>query len=321
MQRRHVTAAMIALLGGAGAMAQEAFPNRPVRLVVGFPPGAAVDLGARLLGRALQGPLGQPVVVENRPGAASGIAAEQTARAVPDGHAIFTANVANAINAVLQPNPGFELLRDLLPVAGVGQVPNILVAHPSLNLRSVADLVAAARARPDGIFFGSSGIGTSPHLSGELFNQMAGVRLSHVPYQGSPQAVTDLLAGRVGVMFSPASSVRGAIESGRLVGLASTAAARSAAALDLPTIAESGFPGFESSVWFGLMVPSGTPAPIIARLARLVQEALTGSELAAQFAEQGIDPLPLGPDAFGRFIAAEMRKWAEVVQAAGLRAK
>jgi tripartite-type tricarboxylate transporter receptor subunit TctC len=298
------------------ASAQE-YPARAPRLLIGFPPGSAADVAARVIMPPLGQALGQSIIVENRPGAGSNIATEQAARAAPDGYTLFLGSVANTINASLQRDLPFDFARDLAPVAPLVSIPNLLVVHPSVPANNVAELIALARAGQ--LFFGSSGIGTAPHLSGELFNLMTGTRMTHVPYPGSAQAVTDLLAGRVGVMFSPASTVIQHIRTGRLRGLASTGATRTAAAPELPTMIESGLAGFLSSVWFGLMAPGATPAPIITRLAEAVRVALNTGETRAQLTAQGFDVLEGGPAEMARLIAEETTKWARVVEASGAR--
>ncbi|MBX9748752.1 MAG: tripartite tricarboxylate transporter substrate binding protein [Roseococcus sp.] len=308
--------ALAAALLPSLARAQE-YPARPPRLLVGFPPGSAADVSARLVAPALGQALGQSLVIENRPGAGSNIATEQAARAAPDGYTLLLGSVANTINASLQRDLPFDFARDLAPVAPLVSIPNLLVVHPSVPANNVAELIALARAGQ--LFFASSGIGTAPHLSGELFNLMTGTRMTHVPYPGSAQAVTDLLAGRVGVMFSPASTVIQHIRAGRLRGLASTGPTRTAAAPDLPTMIEAGLPGFLSSVWFGLMAPGATPAPIIARLAEGVRTALNTGETRAQLIAQGFDVLEGGPAEMARLIAEETTKWARVVEASGAR--
>ena len=320
-----VSASLVLALGRA-ALAQAPsgtgleFPSRPLRLVAGFPPGSAADLAARLVAPGMSAALGQTVVVENRPGAGSNIAAEGVARAAPDGYAILFGSVANTINASLQRDLSFDFVRDFAPVAPLVTVPNLLVVHPSVEARTVGALITLAREKPGGLFFGSSGVGTAPHLSGEMLNLMAGIRMTHVPYPGSAQAVTDLLAGRVSVMFSPASTVLAAVREGRLRALASTGAARTAAAPDLPTMEEAGLPGFESAVWFGLYVPAATPPPVIARLVDAARTAMAAPATQAQLAAQGFDLLEGGPDALGRLTAAETAKWARVVEASGARA-
>lgn len=296
------------------------FPARPLRLLLGFPPGSAADLAARLVAPGMGTALGQAMVVENRPGAGSNIAAEAVTRAAADGHTVLLGSVANTINASLQKDLSFDFARDLAPVAPLVTVPNLLVVHPSVEARDVAGLVALAREKPGGLFFGSSGIGTAPHLSGEMLNLMAGIRMTHVPYPGSAQAVTDLLAGRVSVMFSPASTVLAHVREGRLRALASTGAARTAAAADLPTMEEAGLAGFQSAVWFGLYAPAATPPAAIARLAEAARAALAAPATRAALVAQGFDLLEGGPDALARLTAAETAKWARVVEASGARA-
>jgi tripartite-type tricarboxylate transporter receptor subunit TctC len=320
MKRTALTLIAILAFAAAGSgWTQTAYPNRPVKLVLGFTPGSAADVVARVLAPKLSDALGQQVVVENKPGAGSNIAAESVVKSPADGYTLFLGSVANTINASLSKGLSFDFSKDLAPVAGVATLPNLLVVHPSLSVRSVQELIAAAKARPEAIMFGSSGNGTSPHLSGELFNLMAGVKLVHVPYKGSPQAVTDLLAGRVQVMFSPASTVLQHIKAGTLKGLASTGLERASAAPELPSIAESGLPGFETSVWFGLLAPAGTPREIVERLNRETVRVLSGPDIKAQFAVQGVDTMSTTPEQLAATIRQETAKWARVVQASGAR--
>jgi tripartite-type tricarboxylate transporter receptor subunit TctC len=263
--------------------------------------------------------LGQPIVVENRPGAGSSIAAEQATRAAPDGYTLLLGSVANAINSSLQRDLPFDFARDLAPVAPLVTVPNILVVHPSVEARSVSELIALARRGVGSLFFGSSGVGTAPHLTGEMFNLTTGSRMTHVPYPGSAQAVTDLVAGRVTLMFSPASTVLAHAREGRLRALASTGPARTAVAPDLPTMEEAGLPGFQSAVWFGLYAPAATPQPALARLADAARAALRTPDTKAQLTAQGFDILEGGPDELARLTAEETAKWARVVEASGAR--
>lgn len=319
--RRHLLAAGLLAAPSSATFAQSGgeFPARPLRLVVGFPPGSAADVAARLIAPGMGASLGQTIVVENRPGAGSNIAAESVTRAAPDGYTLLLGSVANTINASLQRDLPFDFARDLAPVAPLVTVPNLLVVHPSVEARTVADLISVARAKPGDLFFGSSGVGTAPHLSGEMFDLMAGVRMTHVPYPGSAQAVTDLLAGRVTVMFSPASTVLAHTREGRLRALASTGLVRTAAAPDLPTMAESGLPGFQSAVWFGIYAPGATPQATILRLAGAAHTALETPSTRAQLTSQGFDILDGGSDALARLTEAETAKWARVIEASGAR--
>jgi tripartite-type tricarboxylate transporter receptor subunit TctC len=303
----------------AASFAQADYPSRPVRIVVGFGPGSAADLTARVVAQALSQTMGQQFFVENKPGGGSTVAAEQVARGVKDGYTLFVGTVANVINGVLQPDLPFDFAKDFAPVIYATSSPNILVVHPSTGIKSVKELIALLKAKPGQVFYGSSGVGTSPHLSGELFNMMAGTNMVHVPYAGSAQAVTDLLAGRTQVMFSPASSVLQYVESRQLVALASSENTRASAAPDLPTVAEAGLPGFDTSVWFGVVTPTGTSPGIVEKLNSAINASLGNAEVIKQIHTAGLDIKGGTPEQFGAFIAGETRKWTEVVTAAGLR--
>lgn len=313
--RRLLSAALVGL-ALSSAQAQD-YPSRPARLIVGFAPGAGADVSARLLAPDMSKALGQQIVVENRPGAGSNIAAELVARASKDGYTLLMGTVANVINGAIKPLP-FDFANDLTPVVLAAEAPNILVVKPSLGVDTVPALIALAKAKPGELMFGSAGVGTSPHVSGELFNIMAGVRILHVPYQGSAQAMTDLLGGRISMMFSPASTAISHIRAGTITALASTTRKRPAIARDLPTIDEAGLSGFETAVWFGLNAPAGTPRDIIEKLARAANEALKAPEVANALQVQGIEPIGGTPEDYGRYIAGETKKWAAVAKAAEL---
>ena len=303
----------------ATAAAEGDYPSRPVRIVVGFGPGSAADLTARVVAQRLSRTMGQQFIVENKPGGGSTVAADQVVRGSKDGYTLFMGTVANVINGVMQPNLAFDFSRDLAPIVYATSSPNILVVHPSTGVNNVKELIAVLKAKPEQVFYGSSGVGTSPHLSGELFNMMAGTKMVHVPYSGSAQAVTDLLAGRTQVMFSPASTVLQYVESGQLKALASSEATRASAAPDLPTVAEVGLPGFDTSVWFGFMGPTGLSQEVIEKLSRAIDEALGNDEVTKPLRAAGLDIKGGTPEAFGAFIASETTKWNGVVTAAGLR--
>lgn len=296
--------------------AEEVYPSRPIRLVVGFAAGSTADVGARILSQKLGENLGQPVVVENRPGAGSMISTEYVARAPKDGYTLLFGAVAATINTTLSPSQNVNFGKDLLPIALVGSIPNILVVHPSLGVNSVKELIELAKAKPDLISYGSAGIGSSPHLSAELFKQMAGVEMTHIPYPGSAQAVTDLLAARVQVMFSPASTVLAHIRQGTLKALASTENKRTSIAPDLPTMSEAGLPGFETSVWFGILAPLGTSPDVVAKVSGAANEALKDQQVLKLLHAQGMDALGGTPDEFSRYIASETAKWAGVIKTA-----
>ncbi|HMA71019.1 MAG TPA: tripartite tricarboxylate transporter substrate-binding protein [Xanthobacteraceae bacterium] len=301
------------------ARSAEDYPTRPVRIMVGFIPASAADITARVLGNGLGKLLGQQFVVENKPGAGSNLAAEASARAPKDGYSLFLGSSANLTNQVITPNLGFDMMKDFAPIALATIAPVILVVHPSTGVKSVGELIALAKAKPGEILYASTGVGTAPHLAAELFDARAGVKMVHVPYQGSPQAVTDLIAGRTAVMFSPASAVIAQVEAGKLIALASAANKRPSVALNLPTMAEAGMADFDTSIWFGLMAPAGTPQEIIDKLTRAVPEAIRSSEAQTALKSQGFDALTGGPEEFARFMVAETAKWTEAAKAAGLK--
>jgi tripartite-type tricarboxylate transporter receptor subunit TctC len=314
-----IAALFLTGLGAPAALAQSDYPSRPVRLIVGFIPGSSADITARVLGARLSQILGQQFVVEGKPGAGSSLAAEFVARAPKDGYTLFIASSANITNAAINPNLPFDIAKDLTPVALINTAAVILVVHPSTGVSSVQELIALAKSKPGEILYASTGVGTAPHLSGELLSMRAGVKLVHVPYQGSPQAATDLIAGRVSMMFSPASAVVSQVEAGSLKVLASAASKRPGILPNVPTMAEAGLPDFDTSIWFGLMAPAGTPRPVIDKLAGAVAEALKSSDVVAAWRPQGIDPLGGGPEDFARHIASESKRWSDVAQAAGLK--
>ena len=305
----------------AQAPAGAGYPAKPVRVIVGFPPASGADITARVVSAKLGEILAQQVLIDNRPGAGSNIAADIAAKAAPDGHTLFVGTVANTINATLYTKLPFDFQRDFAPVALAAAAPNVLVIHPSVPAKSVAELVTLAKSRPGQLNFASSGTGTAPHLSGELFNAMAGVKLAHVPYKGSPQAVTDLVAGEVALMFSPASTVLPHVKSGRLRALAVTTAARLAALPALPTVGESGLKGYETVTWFGFVAPVKTPSAIVTRLNADISKVLGMQDVRQQFAAQGIDPLGGTPEQFAAYIRDEIAKWARVIRLSGAKAE
>src|SRR4051794_35843346 len=305
--------ALAAQLVAPGANA-EAYPARPVRIIVGFIPGSSADITARVLGQRMGQILGQQFVIENKPGAGSSLAAEFVARAPKDGYTLFLGYSANITNAAINPNLSFDLAKDFAPIALVTTAAVILVVHPSTGVNSVQELIALARSKPGEVFYASTGVGTAPHLSGELFAMRSGVKLVHVPYQGSPQAVTDLLAGRTAVMFSPASAVIAHVQAGTLKALASAANKRPGIAPDLPTMAEAGMPDFDTSIWFGLMAPAGTSREIVDKLARALNDALKSEEVLNTFKTQGFDPLGGTPEELAAFMTSEVKKWSDAAQ-------
>jgi len=310
-----MTAAVLA----PGARAQSDYPNRPVRIVAGFAAGSSTDIMARLVGGRMGQALGQQFIVENRPGAGSAIAAEQVARGPKDGYAIMIGGSANLTTQIVSPSQSYDILKDFSPLLLISSQPLILVVHPSIGVRTLPELIALAKAQAEPLTYGSTGVGAVPHLVTELFAVRTGVKLVHVPYPGSPQAITDLLAGRIAMMFSPATAVLPHIESGKLTAIASASAKRPSAAPNLPTMAEAGMPDFDSSIWFAMWVPAGTPREVVDKLSRAGNDAIRSDEVQANFKSQGFDAIGGTPDDFARLIDREMEKWTVAVQAAGLK--
>jgi tripartite-type tricarboxylate transporter receptor subunit TctC len=312
-------AALTAIVAISPAWAQSDYPNRPVRLIVGFPPGSSADIAARVVGARMTQLLGQQVVVESKPGAASSIAAADVARADKDGYTLFMLSSANIINEQINPKLTFNIAKDFAPVAMINSTAVILAVHPSLGVNDVKGLVALAKSKPGELNYASTGVGTVPHLAGELLAARTGVKMLHVPYKGSPEAATDLLAGRVAMIFSPASAVIPHAKEGKLKLLATSTGVRLGILPDLPTMVEAGVPDFEAAIWFGLVVPAGTPRPIVDKLGKAAMEATAAPEVAKAWEPQGILPLKGGPDDLARYIASETRRWSEAATAAGLK--
>jgi tripartite-type tricarboxylate transporter receptor subunit TctC len=319
VDRRAVLLSSLTALLTPSLVFADDYPSRPVHLVVGFPPGAAADVTGRMLAAGMSGPLGQQIVVDNKPGAGSSIAADFVAHAAPDGYTLFLGSSANITNQIINPGLSFDMVRDFAPIAPSTTAAVVLVVNPTINVHSLAELIALAKSKPGEVLYASTGVGAAPHLAAELFSQRAGLKLVHVPYQGSPQAVADLIAGRTMMMFSPASSVLGQIEAGKLIALASASSKRPAILPDLPTMAEAGMPDFDTGIWFGLMAPKGTPQPIIDKLAAAGQQAMRQPDAVATLSKQGVDPLDGGPDDLKRFIDRELTRWSDVARAAGLK--
>jgi tripartite-type tricarboxylate transporter receptor subunit TctC len=297
----------------------QAYPTRPVRIVVGFTPGGGADIVTRLIGQWLSERFGQPFVIENRPGAATNVAMETVVRARADGYTLATVTSTNAINATLYDNLSFDFLRDIAPVGSISGVPNVMVVNPSVPARTVTEFIAYAKINPGKVNYGSAGTGAPSHLAGELFRTMAGIEIQHVPYRGAAPALTDLLGGQVQVAFSPMPSLIEYIKAGTLRALAVTTATRSQALPDLPTIADV-LPGYEASTWYGLGVPKSVPAEIVDKLNKEINVALAEPNMRARMADLGGTVLSGSPADFGRFIAEEVEKWGKVIRAANIKA-
>ena len=305
------------LLGSGAAMAQ-AYPSKPVTIVVPFAAGGTTDILARIIGQALTAELGQSVVVDNRAGAGGNIGGQAAAKATPDGHTLFMGTVGtHAINASLYKKMPFDPVKDFAPLTRVANVPNLLVANPAQPYKSVKDLIAYAKANPGKVNFGSSGNGSSIHLSGELFKSLAKVDMQHVPYKGSAPAVTDLLGNQIGIMFDNMPSAIQHVRSGKLVPLAVTTAKRSPELPSVPTIAEAGVPGYEATSWFGMFAPAGTPAPVLATLNAAIVKVLAQPDVKKKINEQGAEVYSETPEQFAAFIQAESVKWGKVVKESG----
>jgi tripartite-type tricarboxylate transporter receptor subunit TctC len=322
MNRRELIACLPVVLGAtlpATALAQPAYPGSPVKVLVGFPPGTATDTAARAVAEQMARRLGQPFVVDNRPGAGSNIAAKAVATSLPDGYNLFAITVANSINASFPNSTAVDPVKDFAPITLIGNAPNVLVVHPSLKVSTVAELIAYAKAKPGNLSYASSGIGTSPHLSGEQFVQMTGVKIVHIPYRGSLPAVTDLLGGQVQMMFSPTSTVLQHVRAGKLKALAVTSPKRTAAAPEIPTLDELGLKGFDTSVWIGLVAPAGTPEAVISKLRVAAHAVLDSPEVQATYRTQGIDAVKTTGEEFRRFLRAEATRWSTFIHAAGIK--
>jgi len=296
----------------------QAYPTRPVRLVVGFPAGGVGDVLARLMGQWLSDRLGQPFVIENRPGAATNIAAEAVVRAAPDGHTLLWITAANAINASLYEKLSFNFIRDITPVASVVRGPGVMEVNPAVPAKTIPEFIAYAKANPGKINLASSGPGTVSHVAGELFKMMAGVDMLHVPYRGAAPALTDLISGQVQVMILPIISSIEHLKAGRLRALGVTTATRLEVVPDIPTVAEF-LPGYEVSDWTGIGVPRGTPVEIVDRLSAEINAGLDNPKIKARLAELGSLLMPMSRAEFGKMIAAETENWAKVVASAGIK--
>lgn len=301
--------------------AQEVYPARSIRMICGFPAGSSLDVITRIYASRIEKALGQPVVVENRVGMSGNLAAEAVVRSAPDGYTLVTNGVTLPISMKLFKNISFDVLKDLTPVGFMGNIPIILSASQSLPVNSISELIALAKSRPGELTHGSAGIGSIQHLSGELMNTMAGIKLAHIPYRGTNQVIVDFLGGRLSLMFAPAPTVAPLLNQGKFKTLAVTSAKRSTLYPELPTLSESGFPGFDAPLWFGIWAPKDTPQPIVAALYNVMKDVPGTPEGRAQLAASGIEAVSMTTDQFAAFIRNEVAKWSKLVEASGATAE
>jgi tripartite-type tricarboxylate transporter receptor subunit TctC len=314
----HLAAGAAALPTVSRIARAQTYPSRPVHWIVSFPAGGPNDIVARIIGQYLSDHLGQQFVIENRAGAGGNIGMQSVLSSAPDGYTIAFVGPNYAINATLYEKLPFNFIRDSAPVAGTMRLANVMEVHPAVPANNVAEFIAYAKANPGKINFASGGVGTSPHLSGELFKTMTGTNIVHVPYRGTAPALTDLVAGQVQVMFDNIPGSIGHIRTGKVRALGVTAAKRVAALPDVPTIGET-VPGYEVSIWYGIAAPRGTPPEIVEKLNQAVNAVLAYPKLQARLAELGGEPMPMKPDEFGKLVAEETEKWGKVIRAANIK--
>ncbi len=319
IDRRHLCVGLLAAGAAAGPARAETWPTRPIRLIVPYPPGGSTDITARLVGEKLSQSLGQRLVVDNRPGAGGNVGMEVAAQAAPDGYTFVVGTTAHAINMTLFKTLTYDTRTSFAPIALLTENPLVIVVHPSLPAKSVGELIALGRERPGALNYASSGIGQSTHLAAELFGAMAGIKMTHVPYRGSAPGISDVIAGHVQLMFDTTQSVLGHVEDKRVRAIALTSAERLGIVPDIPTVAESGLPGYEAIAWNGLLAPKGTPDAIVATLNEAVLRALADPEIKDRFTKLGATLPATTPVAFGAYIGKEIEKWGKVVRESGAK--
>ena len=311
-------AAVLLAAGSLQAFAQE-YPNKPVHVIITFPAGSATDIVGRVVAQKLFELWGQPVLPENRAGAGGSIGTAVVAKSAPDGYTLLINSSAHAVNPAFYAKLPYDTLKDLVDIAPLAGQPNVLVVPPNSPIKSVADLIAAAKAKPGAINFASAGVGSGTHLNLEKFKLATGVSVTHIPYKGTPEVLGDLLSGRVDYYFAPISAAISAMRSGKLRPLAVSTAKRSTQLPDVPTVAESGAPGFEFTLWFGLWAPAGTPANVVEKINRDVNRAIADPGVSAQLAKLGNDTMSMTPAEFGKFVRREIGDYAKVIKAAGIK--
>jgi tripartite-type tricarboxylate transporter receptor subunit TctC len=320
MKTLRLLAVLALSFGAAMAAAQGSYPSRPIKLMVPYPAGGGADLLARSVSDKLGEALGQTIVVENKPGANGIIGTDAVAKAAPDGYTLLLGNIGpNAINQPLYPNLPYDCVKDFAPVGQMATTAHILAVHPSVPVHNVKELIALAKASPDKLSYASTGIGGSPHLAGELFDLLAGVKMHHIPYKGASPANADLIGGQVQLAFNTLPPLLPQVKAGRVRALAVTSARRVSTLPDLPTIAESGVPGYDVSTWYGLLAPAGTPREIVARLNSELNKVLQSAETKSKLGAKGFDVETGTPEQFGQLISNEVAKWTKVVRSANVK--
>jgi tripartite-type tricarboxylate transporter receptor subunit TctC len=310
---------VISSITGSASVIAQTYPAQPIKIMIGFGPGSAADILARLVGKQMETALGQPIVVENRPGNSSMIAAQSVARAPADGYTLFMATIANTLNPA-ETKSNFDLGKELAPIALLGTVPNVLVAHPSVPADNLKELIALAKSKPETLTFGSSGYATASYMAAELFNAKANTAIVMVPYQGgSNQALSDLLSGRITLMFNVAATLAPHVAAGKLKAFAVAQPKRASIMPDVPTLTEAGMPGYDAGIWIGLLAPTGTPAAIIEKLSVAANDALNTDAVRTALKAQGTDPVGGTPKEFADFIRADIDKWVAVLAASGAK--
>jgi tripartite-type tricarboxylate transporter receptor subunit TctC len=317
---RFIGAFVVATLWASVAFGQS-YPNKPVHVVVPFTAGSATDILARTFGQKLTEVWNQPVVVDNRPGAGGTIGAAVVAKAAPDGYTLLVHSAAQAYNPSIYPSLPYDTIKDFIDIVPLGGQPNVLVVAPSTGIKTVAELVAQAKQKPGQLNFGSAGTGSGTHINGEKFKLAAGIDVMHIPYKGTPEALTDTIAGRVTYFFSPISAALPFVRDGKLVALAVSTAKRSGALPNVPTVAEAGLQGFDYSLWVGMFAPAGTPADIVDKIARDVRTVAQSTDVKERFAALGAEQMPMTPSEFKQFVDSEITESAKVIKAAGIKAQ
>ena len=315
---RNLLAALCCALTSTALVAQD-YPAKPVRIIVPFATGGPADVYARALSQRLTESLGQAVIVDNRPGGGAVVGTDAAAKAPADGYTLLMMSNAQTVNETLIPNKPYALLRDFAPVAPVNYSDLVLVAHPSVAASNVRELIAAAKAKPKAITYASSGPGTPYHMAGELLKAMAGVDLLHVPYKGSSGARTDIVAGHVNVMFDAITTMAAQVKAGKVKALATSGKTRSTVMPEVPTLDESGVPGYESVIWLGIMVPINTPRAVVNKLNAEITKAVSRADVKADWAKQGATPMQMTPDAFAKYVKEDIDKWANIVKISGAK--